>query len=227
MRLSLKVYGAGDRVCALVHGFTDDRDTWWRVAPALADRGYRVVCPDLRGHGHSPRSRDYSPAEMAGDLVETLPSGLEFVAGHSLGGRLLGDAVAGLRPQRAIYLDPAWHIGPVPVDGLDPKSLTRADIERMNPRWGERDVGVELASYAAWDPDTVQCLRELGGSDFSPSRPEVPSLIVLADRSRLVTPSSQAHLRSVGFAFRTVRGAGHVLHRDDYDGFMAALDGWT
>lgn len=226
MRLSVKEYGAGDRVCALVHGFTDDRDTWWRVAPAIAGRGYRVICPDLRGHGQSPRSDDYSLAAMAGDLVESLPSGLEFVAGHSLGGRLLGETVTGLRPQRAIYLDPAWHVAPVPVDGFDPRSLTRADIERMNPRWLERDVDVALAAFAAWDPETVRCLRDLGGHDFSPSRPEVPSLIVLADRSQLVTPTSQAHLRSVGFAFRTVRGAGHVLHRDDFDGLIAALEGW-
>lgn len=226
MRLALKEHGTGDRLCALVHGFTDDRDTWWRVAPAIAELGYRVICPDLRGHGRSPRSKDYSVAAMAGDLVETLPAGLEFVAGHSLGGRLLGDAVSELRPQRAIYLDPAWHVGPIPSGRPDPKRMSRADIEAMHRGWEPRDVDVELSSFAAWDPDSAMCLEELSGTEFAPPRPEVPSLVVLADRSPLVPPASQAHLRSVGFAFRTVRGAGHVLHRDDISGFMAALEDW-
>lgn len=35
-----------------------------------------------------------------------------------------------------------------------------------------------------------------------------------------------ALLTGRGLAVRTVAGAGHTIHRDDFDGFMAALDGW-
>ncbi len=46
-----------DRPLALlVHGVTSSSRTWWRVAPALAGRGFRVLAVDLRGHGASARA---------------------------------------------------------------------------------------------------------------------------------------------------------------------------
>ncbi len=42
-------------VAVLVHGVTGWHRTWWRVGPALAERGWRVVAVDQRGHGRSPR----------------------------------------------------------------------------------------------------------------------------------------------------------------------------
>jgi pimeloyl-ACP methyl ester carboxylesterase len=54
----------------------------------------------------------------------------------------------------------------------------------------------------------------------------VPSLVVLADRSRLVGPELADRLRADGFEVRVVAGSGHVINRDDHDGFMRALDGW-
>ncbi len=56
VRLSVRVWGSGPRTALLVHGFSDDAQTWWRVGPALADLGHTVLAPDLRGHGCSPRA---------------------------------------------------------------------------------------------------------------------------------------------------------------------------
>ncbi|MEU4129336.1 hypothetical protein [Streptomyces wuyuanensis] len=39
-------------------------------------------------------------------------------------------------------------------------------------------------------------------------------------------PERARALVSRGFALRTVKGAGHAVHRDDVDGFMASLEGW-
>jgi len=48
--------------------------TWYAVAPALAQAGYSVVCPDLRGSATRPPADrpDHSQASkraMAGDLI--------------------------------------------------------------------------------------------------------------------------------------------------------------
>ena len=85
---------------------------------------------------------------------------------------------------------------------------------------------IELATLAAWDPRTAHVLADVYAVDRTPARPLVPSLVLTADPSSLVSPGMKDELTRRGFEVRTVRGAGHTLHRDDFDGFLAALDGW-
>jgi pimeloyl-ACP methyl ester carboxylesterase len=50
LRTHLAAIGEGDPV-VLLHGFPQHWWQWRTVAPAIAARGYRVLCPDLRGAG--------------------------------------------------------------------------------------------------------------------------------------------------------------------------------
>ncbi|MFF7079599.1 alpha/beta fold hydrolase [Streptomyces lavendulae] len=230
MQLRTQTWGEGDRLALLVHGIMSDHRTWRRVGPALAGRGYRVVAVDLRGHGASGRG-EYSPELFADDLVETLPVGAELAVGHSLGGLTLSLAVERLKPARAVFSDPAWHLA-LPAAGFGPelfadfKTAGRERIRAMNPRWDEEDVDVELSTLAVWDEATALGLAALAGRDLLPAAPVVPSLVQLADPSFLVSPERAALLAERGFEVRTVAGAGHTIHRDDFDGFMASLEGW-
>ncbi|GAB3118240.1 alpha/beta hydrolase [Streptomyces calidiresistens] len=79
----------------LLHGHPRTSATWHRVAPLLLDRGFTVVCPDLRGYG---RSRGPAPAvdhsahskrAMANDLLSMmrrLGHSRFASAGHDRGG---------------------------------------------------------------------------------------------------------------------------------------------
>lgn len=61
------------RTAVLVHGVTGWYRTWWRVGPALAERGWRVVAVDQRGHGRSPRIDGFTTVpEMAADLAAAI-----------------------------------------------------------------------------------------------------------------------------------------------------------
>ncbi|NUS31149.1 MAG: alpha/beta hydrolase [Streptomyces sp.] len=230
MQLHTREWGTGDRTALLVHGIMSDSRTWRRVGPALAERGYRVLAVDLRGHGRSPRG-EYTPRDFADDLVDTLPPGADVIIGHSLGGLALSLAVERLRPLRAVYSDPAWS-SPDPEQPLDPesfasgKNVTREHIARSNPRWDPADVDVEVATLADWDADTSYFLDGRPLTGFVPDRPVVPSLVQLAEPSFLVGAADVTRLRASGFEVRTVAGAGHTIHRDDFDGFMKSLDGW-
>jgi pimeloyl-ACP methyl ester carboxylesterase len=47
--------GEGDAVALLLHGFPECRFSWRHQIPVLADLGWHVVAPDLRGYGESSR----------------------------------------------------------------------------------------------------------------------------------------------------------------------------
>ncbi len=46
--------GEGPAV-VLLHGHPRAHTTWYQVAPRLADAGYTVICPDVRGYGRSSK----------------------------------------------------------------------------------------------------------------------------------------------------------------------------
>jgi len=88
IRLYYEVDGQGDDLL-LIHGVTGYISMWRYVRPHLA-RSFRVISPDLRGHGRSDKpDMRYSVEMFAQDLLGLLDVlGVErcIVAGHSLGG---------------------------------------------------------------------------------------------------------------------------------------------
>lgn len=52
-RFFVRVLGHGPDLALLLHGWPETGRAWHRVAPILADAGYRVACPDLKGFGRS------------------------------------------------------------------------------------------------------------------------------------------------------------------------------
>ena len=118
MRLATATHGDGPRRIALVHGLSADGALWHGLTERIvADGGATVTTVDLRGHGASDRSDVYTVEAFADDLVETLPTGLDLVVGHSLGGTVLERAVARLAPAHALYLDPGFRLRS-PREGL-------------------------------------------------------------------------------------------------------------
>ena len=78
----------------LLHGFPDSARLWRHQVPALADAGFRVIAPDLRGYGRSdkPAAVDaYNLLHLAGDVLAVLDSlGVDraSVVGHDFGAAL-------------------------------------------------------------------------------------------------------------------------------------------
>lgn len=59
----------------LLHGFPDDRHLWRYQIPALADAGFRVIAPDLRGFGEAARPvdpKDYGIPVVIRDVLGIL-----------------------------------------------------------------------------------------------------------------------------------------------------------
>jgi pimeloyl-ACP methyl ester carboxylesterase len=117
VRLAFREMGEG-RPVMLIHGyFSTATVNWVRYGHAakIAARGYRVVMPDLRGHGDSAKPHDaaaYPPDILTDDgfaLVEHLGLTDYDLGGYSLGARTTIRMLArGARPRRAIVAGAGW-----------------------------------------------------------------------------------------------------------------------
>ncbi|WAC54212.1 alpha/beta fold hydrolase [Gordonia sp. SL306] len=87
-RVAYRDAGDGDTLL-LIHGMAGSSATWDAVIPALARR-YRIIAPDLPGHGDSDKPRgDYSLGAFAAflrDLLDEIGIDKVTVIGQSLGG---------------------------------------------------------------------------------------------------------------------------------------------
>jgi epoxide hydrolase 4 len=93
VRLHCAETGKGPLVL-LLHGFPECWVSWRNQLPALAEAGFRVVAPDLRGYGKSdkPAGLDaYRVEVLARDvsrLIEALGEKRAHVVGHDWGGAI-------------------------------------------------------------------------------------------------------------------------------------------
>lgn len=87
--VTYRTAGTAGPVLVFIHGVAGSSATWDPVLPLLAER-FRVVAPDLLGHGESAKPRgDYSLGAYASglrDLLGLLRHDRATVVGHSLGG---------------------------------------------------------------------------------------------------------------------------------------------
>jgi pimeloyl-ACP methyl ester carboxylesterase len=111
--IQLAWYEMGEgRPVLLLHGlFSNVEMNWLKFghAEAVAGRGFRVIMPDLRGHGQSAAPHDpasYPPDVLARDGLELIAHlGLtDFdLGGYSLGGRTAARmAILGANPRRLV-----------------------------------------------------------------------------------------------------------------------------
>jgi pimeloyl-ACP methyl ester carboxylesterase len=103
--LAYETYGEGSKLTVLLHGLLFSKRMHDELARALADRGHRVACLDLLGHGESDRPRDmwnYSMTEFGREVVallDHLDAEQAVVMGTSLGANVTLE-VASLAPDR-------------------------------------------------------------------------------------------------------------------------------
>ncbi|SEQ82030.1 Pimeloyl-ACP methyl ester carboxylesterase [Lentzea xinjiangensis] len=86
--IAYDLIGQGPLV-VLAHGIGDSRHSYRSIAPALAQRGYRVANVDIRGCGDSSLGWDgYTRTDIAGDLVALVRrlGGPAVIIGHSISG---------------------------------------------------------------------------------------------------------------------------------------------
>ncbi|GLT30618.1 hypothetical protein SLA2020_054100 [Shorea laevis] len=86
--------GEGHDLVLLIHGFPELWSSWNYQVNSLAEHGYHVVAPDMRGYGDSDCPKDaasYTALHLVGDLVgllDVLGEKQAFVVGHDWGAQV-------------------------------------------------------------------------------------------------------------------------------------------
>ncbi len=187
--LAYREIGEGSPL-VLLHGYFSTAEVNWvrfGHAQALAERGYRVVMPDLRAHGDSARPHDpaaYPPDVLADDglaLVEHLGLTEYDLGGYSLGARTtVRMLVRGATPRRAIVagmgLDAIERTGP--GNERFRRILTSpGTFERGSPEW----MAERFLRQVGGDPVALQ--RLLDTSVDTPreelARIRIPTLVAV------------------------------------------------
>ncbi|GLZ42405.1 alpha/beta hydrolase [Actinokineospora sp. NBRC 105648] len=210
IRLAYQVFGdANSAPLVLLHGLGDSAAGWSEVATKLADHR-RVYALDLRGHGESEHTPEYSYELMRDDVIGFLDAlGVDSatLVGHSTGGlvALLVAEEVPRRVERLVVEDaplpyprqrdvPDRPADPIDYDWAAVAPLL-AQVANPDPRWRERLTEV-----------TAPTLVIAGGPTS-----HMPQEWVLELAERL------PHGRAVTIA------VGHEVHRTDPQGFLTAV----
>jgi len=207
VQLVWRELGAG-RPLLLIHGFVSNALTNWihyGHAKAIADKGFRVIMPDLRGHGDSAKPHDAAayPADvLARDgaaLVEHL--GLED---YDLGGYSLGAHTSvrmwlrGARPRRLV----------VAGMGLD-------GIENLHTR--------DEVYEAAFDLDQEVDKRSAAGKARIFMRQTGSDPVALRGVWRSSVPTDPTELKGISAPLLALCGADDTDHRAGCERLAAAV----
>ena len=185
----------GDPALLLVHGVTSNAGIWWRVGPALAAAGFRVMAVDLPGHGRAPRQSTDSRAWPT-RFIDTAHALATFiraaglagargagaiavpelkVVGHSWGGMVAAHLpAAGLAPGTLVLLDPPvlTHSRMVAITEqpterpYDSLEEATAVVRAEAPSWSDGDVVAKARALTEFNADVVlEVLRGNGDWD--------------------------------------------------------------
>lgn len=233
--LATTVWGTGAKRALLLHGLSSAGANWWRVAEELANHGFTVVAPDLRAHGKSPAG-DNLTIESYRDDVLLLGGSWDLLVGHSLGGTIAAAAMA-VRPSLAkqvILEDPAvssTETARLLADSPEPSAHpTIAGIAAEHPDWHPRDVELKVEALLQCGVEgPTRTMEDASPWDVWPEvlALPVPTLLLAADPElgSLVSAEMGAEATEENglVDFVLVEGAGHSMHRDSYDRFMALV----
>ena len=255
--LHVHTYGVVDGPPLLaIHGVSAHGQ---RFAPManVAFPSFRVIAPDLRGHGRSPAGEVGRPVRIEDHLDDLLrvldDEGVEAVTvvGHSFGG-CLGAHLLARAPQRVtslVLLDPAIGLPSEQTSAIaDAMISDDRGYDTLDELVEARRAGRSPAAEPHSDADTrLAAVRGTDGwrtpwdlavvrqawAEMSRPLPLLPvarpTLLLDAMQAQFVGTAQHAHFASqLGDALRVERlDLGHMLFWDDFDAVCALISAFV
>lgn len=174
IEIHYEVTGEG-RPLVLIHGFPDSGRLWRHQVPALAEAGFKVIVPDMRGYGSSDKPGEvgaYNILYLVADVGAVLDdAGVEkaHIVGHDWGAAVAW-ALGAVAPERVDHLS-ALSVG-------HPSTFRQGGFEQFEKSWymllfqfqgvAERWLSDDdWANFRRWSlhPDADSVVAELVAND--------------------------------------------------------------
>ncbi|MCG2610793.1 alpha/beta fold hydrolase [Flavobacterium sp. SM15] len=248
MELYSRIEGEG-KPLLIVHGFLGMSDNWKSLAAQFAVQGFQVHALDMRNHGKSPHSEEFTYEAMAQDVLEYCEvHRLKNICllGHSMGGKI-AMLLATTHPDLVEKLIVA-DIGPkyYPphhqkiLEGLNAVDFSlqpsRAEVEEVLSQY-IKDFGTRqfLLKNLYWvEPGQLafrfnldvfnRKIETIGNALPFDNRFEKPTLFLRGDKSDYILDSDFETIvhHFPGADIQTIKNSGHWLHAENPIDFMQA-----
>lgn len=212
--------GDGDEAVLCIHGLLSQRASLGPLVEVLAERGYRAIAPDLRGHGDSEgmrgrvsQRRAMSDLRAWAELVEEQDASVVGLVGHSLGGlwalaaqpEIGAEVVAAVASpvsirhelsalERGFYRVGATVDGLVRPLGIDLRVPYQVDLEDVLETEEAIETARRVDLVQAWIPlANAEDLLALDGARLA-AAVDAPAIVAQATRDRLVAETSTRQL---------------------------------
>jgi pimeloyl-ACP methyl ester carboxylesterase len=245
IQLSYLEWGQSGAPLLLLHGITSSARGWWRVAPELAQLGYRVHALDLPGHGQSQLSGEHRIDRVASLVAEALVAlklDTPAVVGHSWGGAVALALASSIPVARLALVDPLLGMSserstlrlPSFLEGVgQPPEQTLPALRAANPDWHECDFVWKAEALQQCRAEAVRGLFGTGDWQITQllGQIEAALLILLADpQYTIVAPellaAAEASIQLRLGEIVPVAGTNHNMFRGGFAPFMRVLLPW-
>jgi pimeloyl-ACP methyl ester carboxylesterase len=250
MKLHYREMGEGQPM-VILHGLFGFSDNWQTHAKKLAEY-YRVILVDLRNHGHSDWSDEFSYSLMANDLKELcddLRLKKILLIGHSMGGKvamLFAQRYEGLL-EKLIVVDigvkayPMHHqhilagLHALDVDNMKARSEADAILRKYidsegviqfllkNLYWKEKGKLAFRMNLPVLEREMEEILSAIPEEEVM-----IPTLFIRGELSNYILDEDIPELeeRFADFHLMTIPEAGHWVHAEAPDQFLEAVLGF-
>ncbi len=240
----------GDRgpILLAIHGMTSSRRSWQRLAERFAGR-FRVVAYDQRGHGDSASLTGPMALERgvrdAEEVVAALGEPVDAMLGHSWGAAVAVIAGRRMPVRRVAAIDPmirqvgdAWYREYLEelselfaLEGAQRDAKVRSEFAD----WAPLDVEAKVHAVHAMSATPIEGLWKENPPERWDLREPIeqypkPLLLALAARGEGINDDETLEAierhHSPYVEIATFRGAGHNIHRTQYEALMNVLNDW-
>ena len=249
MLLHSRIEGEG-KPMVIIHGFLGMSDNWKTLGTQFANEGYQVHALDLRNHGKSFHTDDFSYDVMAADVIQyCVHHQLKdiVIVGHSMGGKV-AMLLATTNPELVSKLIVA-DIGPkyyaphhqtilAALNAVDfSKKPSRAEVEEIVSGY-IKDFGTRqfLLKNLYWETSEQLAFRfnlKVFNEKIETVGTALPfentfskdTLFLIGDKSDYILDSDfetiYHHFPSA--SIKTIKNAGHWLHAENPKDFLSTV----